>query len=214
MSRRFNSETGEAVWRNRFASLFDRCPLPTAIGTSASGVLDVNPAFASALDLNRWALRGKRLHELFEAEDEAAATQIADVLHGDRRARYSLRVRWTGCGNVRSGEMTLEVVNDSVHDTQPILAFLNEDAAQTGQAPPCAGPKAALTEQQKKILALVAAGATTALISRKLNLTADGVNYHVAQLLRRYEAPNRPTLIAKAYVLGLLDVHAWPPAAQ
>jgi hypothetical protein len=49
-------------------------------------------------------------------------------------------------------------------------------------------------------------------VARQVGLTVDGVNYHLGRLCRRLDAPNRVALVARAYVLGLLDPRAWPPA--
>ncbi|MBB5937842.1 LuxR C-terminal-related transcriptional regulator [Streptomyces zagrosensis] len=65
-----------------------------------------------------------------------------------------------------------------------------------------------------RVLALAAAGATTAAMGKALGLTVDGVNYHVARLSRRWRVPNRTALVARAYVLGVLSREVWPPAVQ
>ncbi|MFK4071566.1 hypothetical protein [Streptomyces sp. NPDC029674] len=47
--------------------------------------------------------------------------------------------------------------------------------------------------------------------ARAVGIGVDGVNYHLTRLCRRLRAPNRTALVARAYVLGLLDPEAWPP---
>jgi Bacterial regulatory proteins, luxR family len=62
------------------------------------------------------------------------------------------------------------------------------------------------------ILGIGQGSATTPAIARSVGLTVDGVNYHLRQLTRRLNVPNRTALVARAYVLGVLDARTWPPA--
>ncbi|MEV5540004.1 LuxR C-terminal-related transcriptional regulator [Saccharopolyspora shandongensis] len=64
---------------------------------------------------------------------------------------------------------------------------------------------------EARILALAAGGVTTAQIAKSVGLTADGVNYHLQRMSRRWRMPNRTALVARAYVLGVLKPAAWPP---
>ncbi|MGW6159848.1 diguanylate cyclase, partial [Streptomyces sp. NPDC055144] len=49
-------------------------------------------------------------------------------------------------------------------------------------------------------------------IAKEAGLTADGVNYHLARLSRRWGVTNRTALVGRAYVKGVLSSQAWPPA--
>jgi DNA-binding CsgD family transcriptional regulator len=69
----------------------------------------------------------------------------------------------------------------------------------------------ALTASNARVLEGVAAGASTADLAAQMHLSPQGIEYHVASLLRRVNAPNRPALVARAYALGILTPGRWPP---
>ncbi|MGI5472109.1 LuxR C-terminal-related transcriptional regulator [Streptomyces sp. CA-132043] len=126
-----------------------------------------------------------------------------------RRSRYPVEVRWRegSGGPEREGMLTLDPVGDPSDEPPALLAILR--VHESRPAPP---PSAQVSPVESRILALAAAGATTAAIGKDLGLTVDGVNYHLTRLTRRYRVPNRTALIARAYTLGLLSPTAWPPA--
>ena len=68
-----------------------------------------------------------------------------------------------------------------------------------------------LTSVAARVLEGVAAGASTAELATRLYLSRQGVEYHVATMLRTFGAANRSALVARAYVLGVLIQGAWPP---
>ncbi|MFY1699967.1 MULTISPECIES: response regulator transcription factor [unclassified Solwaraspora] len=70
---------------------------------------------------------------------------------------------------------------------------------------------ALLRRSGARVLEGVAAGASTAELAAALHLSPQGVEYHVAALLRRLHAANRPALVARAYALRVLDDGQWPP---
>jgi DNA-binding CsgD family transcriptional regulator len=89
--------------------------------------------------------------------------------------------------------LTAEPIDWALIGRQPILVFLHVDQHQRRPEQPLAlEPVAART------LALVAAGATTAGVARQIGLSIDGVNYHLRQLFRILDVPNRPALVARA----------------
>ena len=79
--------------------------------------------------------------------------------------------------------------------------------------PPLKAPNE-LTATNARILCRVAAGDTNDEIGSALYLSRQAVAYHVASLLRALDARNRVALVARAYALGLLRPHVWPPLLQ
>ncbi|WP_242582762.1 LuxR C-terminal-related transcriptional regulator [Amycolatopsis sp. 195334CR] len=78
--------------------------------------------------------------------------------------------------------------------------------------------KAVVTRRAKRlsdvavhILEGIAAGRPSAALATRLHLSSQGVDYHVNTLLRRFGVPNRTALVARAYAVGALDPHTWPP---
>ncbi|MFJ7275133.1 LuxR C-terminal-related transcriptional regulator [Kitasatospora sp. NPDC098663] len=76
---------------------------------------------------------------------------------------------------------------------------------------PASAPRAEVSPTEARILAAAARGDTTAQIGREIGLAADGVNYHLARLSRRWHVPNRTALVGRAYAFGVLVAEVWPP---
>ena len=114
--------------------------------------------------------------------------------------------RWTARGHAHSGHLTVELVDEALLGELPLLVFLHVNSSEPQREPPMT-----LEPVAARILELVASGVTTSVVARQVGLTVDGVNYHLGRLCRRLDAPNRVALVARAYVLGLLDPRAWPP---
>jgi DNA-binding CsgD family transcriptional regulator len=100
-----------------------------------------------------------------------------------------------------------------VEDTPALLVMLRVDAERApSPAAPASG--APVTPMEARILALLAAGATTARAAREAGLTTDGVTYHLRRLSSRWGASNRTELVARAYALGVLTPGVWPPGVR
>ncbi|MCC0093618.1 PAS domain-containing protein [Streptomyces flavotricini] len=208
---------GEAAtaWRSRFVSLFDRAPVALAISDAYGLILGANPAFASAWQLQPGKLEGRRLLDILTPTNDRQLRRLDEALRSRRRSRYPVEVTWQVRGTARHGRVTVEPVSDPQDDVPRLLVSLTEEltgepGGGRSELPP-EDPADGLSLQEARILPLVAAGAAGSAIAREVGLTVDGVNYHVTRLCRRLDVPNRPALIARAYVLGLLDPAAWPP---
>jgi DNA-binding CsgD family transcriptional regulator len=68
-----------------------------------------------------------------------------------------------------------------------------------------------LTEISARVLEGVAGGASAAELAANLYLSKQGIDYHMAAMLRKFGVANRCELVARAYVLGVLVRGAWPP---
>ncbi|MYS61660.1 PAS domain-containing protein [Streptomyces sp. SID5468] len=199
------------VWRNRFIMLLDRAPMPIAIADTAGVVLMVNPAFAGLWRQRPGQLRGRDLLDLFDPRDKDQLLRIYEALRHGRRSRYLLPVTLRDAGQApRDAVVTVDPVGDEPDEPPALLVTLREEEA-AAPAPPARPAGVTLGVREGQVLALAAAGATNAAIARALDLTVDGVSYHLSRLCRRLGAPNRAALVARAYVLGVLDPHAWPP---
>ncbi|MEC3977292.1 LuxR C-terminal-related transcriptional regulator [Amycolatopsis sp. H20-H5] len=186
------------VWRNRFAALLDRTPVPTAVCLSDGTLTDVNPALAGLLGSTPGRLRERNITDLLRPKVQRDYDRVIEDLRARRHASRELPVRWPG----GSGELTVHAVADDVW--VGLLLTLRPNPVRGGEAP-------ALTDREAEVLRLIAGGATSARVAAELGLTADGVNYHLTRLTDRLGVPNRVALIARAYTLGLLDPAAWPP---
>ncbi|MFE3628392.1 PAS domain-containing protein [Streptomyces goshikiensis] len=202
-----------AAWRSRFVSLFDRAPVALAISDAYGLILGANPAFASAWQLQPGKLEGRRLLDILTPTNDRQLRRLDEALRSRRRSRYPVEVSWQVRGAARHGRVTVEPVSDPQDDVPRLLVSLTEEPGAGRSEQPPQDPADGLGPQEARILPLVAAGASGAAIAREVGLTVDGVNYHVTRLCRRLGVPNRPALVARAYVLGLLDPTAWPPRA-
>ncbi|WP_269854658.1 PAS domain-containing protein [Streptomyces sp. RPT161] len=207
-------EQRAALWRNRFISLLDRSPVPIAISHTDGVIAGANPAFAAVWGLHPGQLTSRQLMDLFTPTSSGQLRKLDEALRHGRRSRYPVRVRWTAGGTSHDGQLVVEPVSDPEGESPPLLVTLHPDAEPEAvpARPYGAGAAVAVSEQESRILALVAAGNTTAAVARVVGLSADGVNYHLKRLCTLLDASNRTALVARAYVLGLLDPGTWPPA--
>jgi PAS domain S-box-containing protein len=202
----------EAVtWRNRALLLFDRVAMPVAVCDVYGAVLLANPAMAAECGTTPGRLRGRDVLDLFSPREATQVERIAEALRLRHRSRYQVSVRWRApCGTERHGELTADPVSDTVQDTPALLVMLRVDN-KPSPSPAAPAEQARVTPMEARILALLAAGATTARAARETGLTTDGVTYHLRRLSSRWSASNRTELVARAYALGVLRAGVWPP---
>jgi PAS domain S-box-containing protein len=197
------------IRRNQLVGLFDRFPVPTAVCYTDGFILrTINPAFCQTVGMRREQLRGQPLLDVVSPVEPAAVERLSDALQHRRHSRFSLQVRWTANDTAFTGHITVELVDEALLDHLPLLVFLHVE--HRGRA---TDPRFALEPMAARILTLVAGGASTSAVARTVGLTVDGVTYHLSRLCRRLKVPNRTALVARAYVLGLLDATTWPPTS-
>lgn len=188
-----------AIWRNRFLTLLDRTPAPTAICQLDGTITASNPALASLLEITRSRLRGRQILDLLRPRVARDYERVLRDLETGRRTRRILAASW---GPGRTGTVTVQAVPDE--NSVGLLLTLHPD-------PTTRTDGIELTERELDIVRMVASGDTSSAIGARVGLTADGVNYHLTRLTARFGVPNRTALVAKAYTLGLLDPATWPP---
>ncbi|WP_030344566.1 PAS domain-containing protein [Streptomyces sp. NRRL S-1022] len=196
------------VWRNRALMLFDRVSVPVAVCDVYGRVVLANPAMAAECGTAPGRLRGRQVLELFRPQEATQVERIAEALRLRHRSRYQVSVCWRAPGGAeRHGELTADPVSDSVEETPALLVMLRV----LGERPAAEPEPVRTTEVERRVLALLAGGATTARAARELGLTRDGVTYHLRRLSARWNAVNRTELVARAYALGVLVPGVWPP---
>nr|WP_308298853.1 PAS domain-containing protein [Streptomyces sp. GESEQ-35] len=196
------------VWRNRALLLFDRVSVPVAVCDVYGSVLLANPAMATECGTAPGRLRGRDVLELFRPQEATQVERIAQALRLRHRSRYQVSVRWQAPGGgERYGELTADPVSDTSEDTPALLVMLRV----LGEREAGSDTPVRVAPIEARILALLAAGATTAHAARETGLTVDGVNYHLRRLSARWNAANRTELVARAYALGVLTPGVWPP---
>ncbi|MFE4538746.1 LuxR C-terminal-related transcriptional regulator [Streptomyces scopuliridis] len=68
-----------------------------------------------------------------------------------------------------------------------------------------------LSSVQARILEGVAAGFSSGRLSRELHLSSKTIDYHVRVMSDKLQAPNRVSLVSRAFVLQILRTDSWPP---
>lgn len=200
------------VWRNLAALLFDRIPLPVAYCDATGTIVTANQAMASEWGTLPSRLIGRRALSLFRPAGERQLDPISEALRMRRRSRYPIEVSWSTKDNTeRHGEMIIDLVGEAPDTPPNLLLILRVGDQPTGPAAAQPEKAARVSDIEKRILALVAAGQTSARIAAEVGLTPDGVNYHLARLSRRWGVANRAALVARAYTKGVLAPCTWPP---
>jgi DNA-binding CsgD family transcriptional regulator len=108
-----------------------------------------------------------------------------------------------------AGKLSAFPVDDDGGKVQLILVQFTPEEPDDHEA--LVGSQRKLTKLAAKVLEGVAAGDPTVRLAAKLFLSRQGIDYHVAVLLRQFKVPNRTALAAKAYALGMFSLGCWPP---
>lgn len=177
-------------------------------------------------ELNIEAANSDFFHLVARPSREVCGQSIYDVLHPS--ARDILPKHFSHLSDGHGGRFVEKVVakrgHDQVFSTEITgIAIRGEGDAFTGvvilmtpdddlsEAAPAAKSTPLLTALDARILEGVATGASTVQMASRLYLSRQGVEYHVGLMLRRFKAPNRATLVSRAYSMGVFTVGSWPP---
>ncbi|MER5510495.1 PAS domain-containing protein [Streptomyces sp. NPDC002766] len=187
-------------------ALRDHSGLP-CVRLSADGVVgEASAAAAELLRLPLCDLVGSPADALLAETPERAALHAVwgELTGGRRRNAQSTAVLVDGDRRLRRVWVHLSVVNHTRGRDAGVWAVVTRLGLSHE-------PQPALTPAQVRILALLAAGYDNAGVAAALRLSRQTVDYHLARLRRLLGAATRPALVARAYVLGILSPHSWPP---
>jgi DNA-binding CsgD family transcriptional regulator len=106
------------------------------------------------------------------------------------------------------GEFLADVTGVAVRNPSGALVGVVVFLRRTSDGGP-GGP--VLSALDAQVLEGVASGESTVQLASRLYLSRQGIEYRVGQMLRRFDAPNRPALVARAHALGMFAVGQWPP---
>lgn len=177
-------------------------------------------------ELNIEAANSEFFRHVARPSREICGQSIYDVLHPS--ARNILPKHFSHLSDGHGGRFVEKVVakrgHDRVFSTEITgIAIRGEGDAFSGivvlmtphddlsEAAPAAKSTPLLTALDARILEGVATGASTVQLASRLYLSRQGVEYHVGLMLRRFKAPNRATLVSRAYAMGVFTVGSWPP---
>lgn len=93
-----------------------------------------------------------------------------------------------------------------IYFIQTCLNVRDRELAPTGAANTLDAPISPVTDRERDVLSWAARGKTTAEIADILGLATDTVEAHFKNILRKLQARNRTQAVAKALVMGLIDI--------
>ncbi|MDT0392030.1 PAS domain-containing protein [Streptomyces dubilierae] len=168
-------------------------------------VTAAEPEFARQFGLSVDEICGRGLLELLRSPLPAQLREQFTALCSGRSRRFKERVTGRdGTGRDFPAELTAVAVRQPSGEMAAIVVFLRRtEEAATG------GP--VLSALDAQVLEGVASGESTVQLASRLYLSRQGIEYRVGQMLRRFDAPNRPALVARAHALGMFAAGQWPP---
>ncbi|MFE0106453.1 PAS domain S-box protein [Streptomyces sp. NPDC059009] len=187
-------------------ALRDHTGLPCALLSACGRVVEASAAAAELFGLALPDLVGRRAHTLL------APTPDLDRLHrrwrgliARRTRRVETHVTLDGTqGLQRRARLHLTTVGHSADRARHVWAVVTHQSLAHEAHP-------SLTAAQIRILTLLAQGSSNSDIATSLKLSRQTIDYHLGRLRDLLDAATRPSLVARAYVLGILSPAAWPP---
>jgi DNA-binding CsgD family transcriptional regulator len=193
-----------------YRSLFERSGICMASLDLALRVQEANEPFRRDLGGTNETV-GREVFDFLRVSTQATLRrQFVRLIEG-RSERITERVL-----GLRSEEclMPAQLTAVSIRDRSPlvssILMMLQWDETAADTATRTARHKV-LTDLDARILQGVAMGMSTVNLAAKLYLSRQGVEYHVATMMKKLKAPNRAALVSRAYATGVLSAGMWPP---
>ncbi|MFJ2724225.1 PAS domain-containing protein [Streptomyces collinus] len=173
---------------------------------SADGVVrDAGTAAAEVLHVRLGDLLGSPADTLLARTPERRALHRVwdDLIAGRRRSARTSAVLVDG-DRRRRAWIHLSAVQHAAERLPGVWAVITRLGLSHEAHPP-------LTPAQVRILALLAAGHSNADVAGALHLSRQTVDYHLSRLRCLLGVATRPALVARAYALGILSPHTWPP---
>ncbi|CAL9655559.1 LuxR C-terminal-related transcriptional regulator [Streptomyces sp. NPDC057838] len=168
-------------------------------------VTAAEPEFARQFGLSVEEICGYGMLDLLRSPATARLREQFTALSTGRCRRFKERVTGRdGAGREFNADITAVAVGKPSGETAGLVVFLR----RSGSAIP-GGPLLSALDAQ--VLEGVASGESTVQMASRLYLSRQGIEYRVGQMLRRFDAPNRPALVARAHALGMFATGVWPP---
>ncbi|RZQ60189.1 helix-turn-helix transcriptional regulator [Amycolatopsis suaedae] len=197
--------------RDIVRSLFDQSGLCVATLDCALRITDANADFLRLFGSDKAKIGGLQLGALLHPSVRGTMVDQLRRLVDGQRNRFSDKVIGLRPGSCTFGaELVGIAVSGEVGRVQQVMVILRPEKTDHKGHMISSGKKI-LTDIDARILEGVAAGVSTVQLASMLYLSRGGVEYHVTNLLRKLKAKNRPSLVSRAYSMGLFGVGAWPP---
>ncbi|MFC7989568.1 PAS domain-containing protein [Streptomyces pilosus] len=171
-------------------------------------VTAAEPEFARQFGLSADEICGYCLLDLLRSPAPARLRQRFTVLSSGHGRGFTERVMARdGDGRDVPADVTATAVRNPSGEIAGVVVFLRrpEDTMSGGPV---------LSALDAQVLEGVASGESTVQMASRLYLSRQGIEYRVGQMLRRFDAPNRPALVARAHALGMFAAGQWPPRVR
>jgi PAS domain S-box-containing protein len=168
-------------------------------------VTAADPEFARHFGLSADEICGRGLLDLLRSPVPARLREQFAALSSGHCRRFTERVTGRdGTGRNFPAEVTGIAIGKPAGEIVGVVVLLRraDDAVPDGPV---------LSALDAQVLEGVASGESTVQLASRLYLSRQGIEYRVGQMLRRFDAPNRPALVARAHALGMFASGQWPP---
>ncbi|MER7577609.1 PAS domain-containing protein [Streptomyces sp. NPDC126514] len=163
------------------------------------------PEFARQFGLSADEICGHSLLDLLRSPVPARLQEQFAALSAGHRPRFTESVTGRdGTGGKFHADVTGVAVRNPSGALVGLVVFLRRTADGVSGGP-------VLSALDAQVLEGVASGQSTVQLASRLYLSRQGIEYRVGQMLRRFDAPNRPALVARAHALGMFAAGQWPP---
>ncbi|MHC3475231.1 PAS domain-containing protein [Streptomyces sp. 7R007] len=176
-------------------------------------VTAAEPEFARPFGLSAKEICGYRLLDLLHSPAPARLREQFIALSSGRRPRFTEKVMGKdGAGGLFRANITCVALYDPSGETSGVVVLLRGPGPAPRQdTAPAAGDGPVLSALDAQVLEGVACGESTVQMASRLYLSRQGIEYRIGQMLRRFDAPNRPALVSRAHALGMFAAGQWPP---
>ncbi|MET7294554.1 PAS domain-containing protein [Streptomyces griseoloalbus] len=178
-------------------------------------VTAAEPEFARQFGLSAAEICGRNLLGLLCSPEPARLRERFTALSAGRNGSVTERVTGRdGAGRIFSADLTGTAVTSPWGEIVGIVILFRPTGnahrpERHSGAVHSGGP--VLNALDAQVLEGVARGESTVQLASRLYLSRQGIEYRVGQMLRRFDAPNRPALVARAHALGVFASGQWPP---
>ncbi len=167
----------------------------------AVGILRVHPDAVVVLDQPPAV---DRCHEVMsELRAAAPSARAVVLLHSTDVAIVSAAIN-AGISGVLCSDTPSTSLVQAVRTVAGGVCVLDEQALQQLVGTWHSLVQPVLSNREREVLSLVAAGSSNAEIANQLYVSTETVKTHVAHVLRKLDVPNRGSAVEKATRLGLL----------
>jgi two-component system, NarL family, nitrate/nitrite response regulator NarL len=163
------------------------------------------PQTAAPIVLVGGAWPGNREFVTTAAERRAPALLLADFFRADG-SDAALRDGARAILPADANSRILRIALDAVDAGLTVLSRLDRFGAVASDGATARPTRRALTQREREILALVAAGASNKTIARRLGVSPNTVKFHIVAVFDKLQATTRAEAVAKAARLGELSL--------